>query len=198
MWENIDEYGNIISLGNYNKDARNGKWQFFYRNGKIEQEGNYVSGKEHGLWKWYFLNGQERKIENYHYGSLEGNYQENDSLGNVTVKGFFAENQEEGEWEVRLGNVIWKGIYNFGDLNGMVESFYQNGNRYFEGSFVSGFQEGRHKYYYENGELREEEIWDMGERIGTWRKYDFLGNQIISITYRNGEEYLINGVKVRY
>lgn len=197
-WETYAESGNIDSRGSFINDFKTGKWIFLYHNGSIEQQGNYVNGKEHGEWKWFFPNGKLRKVENYRYGVREGSYMEFDSLENVIVKGFFADNMEEGEWEVRLGDIIWKGIYNFGELSGEIVSAYKNGNLFFKGSFINGNPEGRHKYYYENGEMKEEQIWDMGERIGTWRKFNYLGEPIISITYRNGEEYLINGVKVRY
>ena len=67
---------------------------------------------------------------------------------------------------------------------------------HFEGEFSQGMAQGKHKYYYPNGELKEERYYEMGIREKNWKKYDLEGNLEMTITYRNDTEYRINGIKV--
>jgi len=198
FWIAYFENGTIKSKGNYSNGIKNGAWNFFYPNGNLEQEGVYQNGKEHGKWNWFYNNGQLKKVENYYYGILEGDYFEYDSLGNTIVKGYFSESKEDGEWEVRIGDIVWKGFYIFGELSGKINSYYTDGSKYFEGEFLNGYQVGKHRYYYPNGILKEEQIWESGVPSGTWKKYNTDGTQAITITYRNGKEYLINGIRLKY
>jgi antitoxin component YwqK of YwqJK toxin-antitoxin module len=36
----------------------------------------------------------------------------------------------------------------------------------------------------------------MGKKTGEWRKFDKDGNQVITITYKNGKEIKYDGIKV--
>ena len=49
-------------------------------------------------------------------------------------------------------------------------------NLKFKGNFVQGNPDGEHRYYYENGKLREEQHFEMGIRQKTWKKFDEEGN----------------------
>ena len=198
-WNLLFPTGSLKAEGFYSNGLKNSLWKFYYTNGKLEQLGVYNNGREHGEWNWYFQNGAIRKTENYYYGVKEGNYFEYDSLGNTLVKGYFTENMEDGEWEVKIGDIVWKGFYIFGELSGKVISYFtNNGNKFFEGEFLNGYQVGKHRYYYEDGTLKEEQIWESGVPAGTWKKFASDGTVSITITYREGKEYLINGIRLKY
>ncbi|MCK4343748.1 MAG: hypothetical protein KAX05_00560, partial [Bacteroidales bacterium] len=57
--------------------------------------------------------------------------------------------------------------------------------------------DGKHKTFWENGNLKEEQFYSMGIRERTWKKYNQEGNLIMTITFRNDVEYRINGIKVK-
>jgi len=50
--------------------------------------------------------------------------------------------------------------------------------------------------YFENGRTKEDRYYRNGFRTKTWKKYDELGEVILTITYRDDVETSINGVPV--
>jgi len=61
---------------------------------------------------------------------------------------------------------------------------------------VQGNPEGQHFYYFDTGRLKEEQFYRMGLRQRTWKKYDEVGNVILTITYKDDTEVSINGVRI--
>ncbi len=186
----------IKSKGQYLNNKRVGNWIFYYNNGKTEQEGSYKNGKLHGLWKWYYPNGKLLREEEYIDGNEDGLYIEYDSTGNVITKGKYIEDMKEGEWFYHVGDHIEIGKYVNGLKDGIWMYYFNNGDVQFKGKFIRGLPDGKHKYYYENREVKEEQIYSAGIMIKTWKYYDIGGNLILSVNYKNGNEYKINGIKI--
>ena len=76
--------------------------------------------------------------------------------------------------------------------------FYDDGTLLFDGNYVQGQPDGKHKYFYPDGSLKEEQYYSSGVRDKHWKKYDTEGNLIVTISYENGKESRINGVKVDF
>ena len=73
---------------------------------------------------------------------------------------------------------------------------YKNENNKFSGNYRQGLAEGKHKYYYENGVLKEERYYERGLKQKNWKKYDTEGNIVLTINYKDDIEKRINGIKV--
>jgi len=93
--------------------------------------------------------------------------------------------------------MLFQGLeYLLGLRNGEWKSYYPDGKLRFKGSYRQGNPEGHHVLYYENGRTREDRYYRNGFRSRTWKKYDELGEVILTITYRDDVEISINGVPV--
>jgi antitoxin component YwqK of YwqJK toxin-antitoxin module len=195
-WKFYYPGGQVRLEGSYKNDKRTGPWKFYYPDGKLEQTGNYLNGLEDGLWTWYFHNGNIRREEYYLRGKEDGSSTEYDENGTLIAKGEFIEGQEEGEWYYLSGDQIEKGSYKGGLKDGIWRQFYADNTLKFEGGYVQGNPDGKHKYYYENGKIREEQFYRMGLRDKNWWVFDSEGNVVISYVYNNDVLIRINGVKV--
>lgn len=195
-WKFFYPGGQVRLEGSYKNDKRTGVWKFYFPDGKLEQTGTYLNGLEDGLWTWYFHSGDIRREENYLRGKEDGSSVEYDESGNIIAKGEFIEGQEEGEWYYQSGDQIEKGSYKGGLKDGIWRQYYADNTLKFEGGFVQGNPDGKHKYYYENGKIREEQFYRMGLKDKNWWVFDTEGNVVISYVYNNDVLIRINGVKV--
>jgi antitoxin component YwqK of YwqJK toxin-antitoxin module len=195
-WLDYYRGGTVRAAGQYLNNLREGKWQFYFENGNIEQTGSYKQGKQSGLWKWFYNTGELWIEEEFYNGLLEGIYTEYDPEGNILVEGEYIEGEKEGNWTISINDFVAKGKYITGLEDGKWKYFYNDGSVMFEGNYIQGNAEGKHKYYYPDGTLKEEQFYSSGIPDKLWKKYDPEGNIIVTITYENGKEYRINGVKV--
>ena len=74
---------------------------------------------------------------------------------------------------------------------------YPSGKKAFEGKYVNGLAEGKHRYFYENGITRLEGKYKLGMKHGEWRRYDENGRLDYTIEYKNGVEIKYDGIKVK-
>ena len=84
-----------------------------------------------------------------------------------------------------------------GSAKGVWKYFFPNGKLHFEGKFVDGLPDGKHKYYFESGKIKREENYIMGVKTGNWKSYNELGELSLIVEYKNGENYKINGSKIK-
>ncbi len=195
-WKFYYSDGNIKSEGNFLENLRNGVWKYYYPDGKLEQTGSFRNGVEDGKWIWYYPDGSVRREENYYRGREDGLSEEFDNQGNLISKGEYLDGLEEGEWYYHVGDHTEKGFYKGGEKDGLWIYTYLNGITKFSGEFLQGYASGKHRYYYEDGKIMEERFYELGRKERTWRKYDTLGNIILTLSYSNDNLIKINGVKV--
>lgn len=195
-WKEFYSSGELKAEGEYLNNKRNKEWKFYFKSGKIEQSGIYKKGKPNGLWKWIYENGQTEREENFSNGKEDGQLLEYYDDGKIKTKGNYIDGAEEGEWFYHIGDHTEEGSYNAGLMEGTWKHYYENGKIRYEGNFIQGSQDGKHKYYWDNGKIKEEGIYIMGLKDGNWRKYDKDGNMNMIITFENGEEKRIDGIKV--
>lgn len=186
----------IKAKGEYLNNRRIGQWTFYFQNSNIEQEGHYKNGYLDGEWTWYYKNGNVWRIEHYLQNKEDGESVEYDSLGNVISKGNYIEGLKEGKWFYQIGDQIEKGNYANDLKDGIWEHYYLNGQLSFKGKFIRGLPDGKHKYYYKNGNLKEEQYYSAGSKEKNWKIYDIGENLIVVITYKNDQEYKINGSRI--
>lgn len=196
VWKDFYENKMLRAEGSYLNNKREGKWTFYDSSGKIEQVGFYKNGLETGRWIRYYDNGNIHIEEDYLNGKSDGYYTEYDETGKIIVDGSFLEGEQEGKWVEEINDFKAEGEYISGLRNGKWKYFYDNGTVLFEGNYIQGNAEGKHRYYYPDGSLKEEQFYTSGLRTKNWRKFDEKGELIITITYQDGKEYRINGVRI--
>jgi len=94
-------------------------------------------------------------------------------------------------------NFFEEGNYLNDQKNGPWKYHYTNGKLNFEGNFRDGEPDGKHKFYYDNGKLKKEEVYVMGIKSNTWKLYNELGELTLTIYFKNGVEYKIDGTTIK-
>jgi len=175
-----DEKGNLMDIKIYRhgillakgivdeEDRRQGYWEEYYENGDIKSK-----GKEDGMMHEYYDD------------------------GTLITEGEFIDGLKDGPWFYEMGDHTEKGSYRDGLRNGEWNYFYPNNKLSFKGSFIDGVPNGKHEFYYTNGKLQREEFYEMGVKYGTWKTYNDLNQVVFTITFKDGNEYKIDGTKLK-
>lgn len=197
-WEEYYITGELKSKGHYKDGEKIEEWEYFFVDNQLQQKGNYMEGgKPIGKWLWYYPNGQILREENYRKGLRDGMMEEFLEDGTLITKGEFIDGKKEDEWFYELGDHKEIGKYRDGERHGEWIYYYPNGKINFEGKFVDGLPDGKHKHYFENGKIKREEHYLMGTKTNTWKSYNELGEISLMVEFKNGENYKINGTKVK-
>jgi len=197
-WEEYYITGELKSKGHYKDGDKIDEWEYFFVNNQLQQKGSYMEGgKPIEKWIWYYPNGSVLREENYRKGLRDGLMEEFFEDGTLITKGEFIDGKKEDEWFYELGDHKEIGKYIDGERHGVWKYFFPNGKLHFEGKFVDGLPDGKHKYYFESGKIKREENYIMGVKTGNWKSYNELGELSLIVEYKNGENYKINGSKIK-
>ena len=195
-WKDFSSGGAPVAEGVYTNNRRTGAWKFYNSQGRLEQAGSYSNGRIDGTWRWYYPTGELLREEDYYQGRRDGSYTEFSRTGEIIAQGTYADGERNGEWKITSGDNTEEGTYLLGLRNGVWISLYPDGKTRFRGEYRQDNPDGRHVYYYDNGRIREDRYYRNGLRTKTWKKYNELGEVILTITYRDDVETSINGVRV--
>jgi antitoxin component YwqK of YwqJK toxin-antitoxin module len=169
----------------------NGPARSFYPNGSLKQEGSFYNGCFEGEVKTYDSNGRLISIENYKNGLKEGE----SSVFSFTA-GILTEQKFEylkGKLNGRRrsyssdGRLIVVENFKNGKLDGLMESYYYNGNKENTSFYKNDKLEGRRVLYYENGSPTYEENYKRGKLEGKRTGYYPDGKIYLEENYRNGK-----------
>jgi len=197
LWIYYYSNGKVKKKGGYKNNQKNGPWEFYYDNNDIEQKGSYENGKPVGVWTWWYKNKKERRKEEYIKGKINGLVLEYDTSGTTITEGNYINGIREGEWKYQYNDFQEQGIYADGMKTGEWKAFYNNGNKFFIGEYLNDIPINEHKYFFPNGKIKEIGSYQRGEKDGEWRKYNKQGVVLITTEYRNGEEYKVDGIKLK-
>ena len=102
---------------------------------------------------------------------------------------FFEDGKKDGPYETYYenGQLEYKGSYKDGELDGLFETYYENGELRSKLSYKNGEWDGPWEYYYENGNLKERVSYKDGEQEGLFEYYDKDGKSSSKKTYKDGE-----------
>lgn len=199
-WEEyyIEPEGQIKSKGKYKDSKKIDEWQYYFANNKLQQIGKYLKDeKPTGLWKWYYESGKLLREENFRKGLEDGMMHEYLEDGSIITEGEYIDGLKEGEWLYQHGDHKEIGKYRDGQKSGIWHYYYlTNNNLNFEGNFIDGVPDGKHKYYYENGKIKREEIYTMGIKKDNWKYFNELGELNLTVYYKDNKEYKIDGTKL--
>lgn len=197
-WKEYYTEGVLRAEGDYKDGAKIGKWKFFHVNKKLEQVGVYrKGGKPHGDWVWYYDNGAVKREETYFNGLEDGVIIEYSEEGEIITQGQYLEGFKDGEWVINSGDYIEKGSYIDGMMYGNWEGIYRStGKTAFKGEYIDDEPNGKHVYYHVNGRKLLEGKYEVGVKLGDWKRYDENGLLVLTIQYKDGVAYKISGKKV--
>lgn len=166
VWkESFYEYGEIKSEGEFKHEFRQGTHKFYYEESygeRIEAEGNFINGFREGIHKFYFEGDTEEK-----YGPLksEGRFIKGlregihkfynpitpdeyvGSLGGETIQAEYKKGKQVGKWK-------WIVEPEYKKDKPLEKEYHANGKLKTEGNNTTGVW----KSYFENGNLKSEEI----------------------------------------
>jgi antitoxin component YwqK of YwqJK toxin-antitoxin module len=196
-WEYYYLSGKLKKKGSYKDDLEEGNWTFLFETGETEQKGSYSNGKKNGDWVWYYPSGNVLRKENFRKGKEDGFMFELTNEGDTIIRGDYIDGQRDGYWYYHMGDHTEKGEYRNDKRFGVWVFYHLNGKKSFEGKFIDGEPDGEHLYYYENGKVKWTENYTLGTKQGTWKKYDEYGMEVLSIVYKEGEEFKIDGTKIK-
>lgn len=203
-WKEYYDSGKLRALGAYDKGKKVGEWIYYYPDGKVEQRGRFSkNGKYEGNWKWFYPDGSLKRDEAYINGALDGPTVEYDELGSVIKQGEYIEGLEDGQWILEVGEYREEGVYKAGQHNGIWKFYYlsksagNNKQLFFEGSFIDDLPNGKHVYYWANGNKKDEGTFVMGRKEGEWTKYNEDGSVFLMISYKGGIEKKYDGVNIK-
>ena len=83
------------------------------------------------------------------------------------------------------GQVLERGNYRDGKLQGDWASYYSDGTPHARGHYVAGLRDGVWREWHENGKLWLEGAYRDGKRAGPWVEYDFTGTKSFEGSYAN-------------
>jgi antitoxin component YwqK of YwqJK toxin-antitoxin module len=204
-WKDLYPDGKTKAEGDYKDGLKVGEWKFYYPDGKLEQNGKFTStGKFQGIWKWYYESGQLLREEEYDNGLKDGMHTEYAENGNVLEEGEYVNDLEDGPWFTTIGDYLERGTYRDGLKNGKWISYHfkltnekTDSILSFSGNFIEDNPDGKHIYYWDNGNIKDEGVYIMGKKEGDWTEYESDGTPFLVITYRNGIETKYDGVKIK-
>jgi len=195
-WKDLYPDKTTEAEGTYTDNRKTGIWKFYNTSGKLEQTGSFNNGRPDGLWKWYYDKGSILREEEYFQGQRDGTFAEYSAAGDIISQGQYSDGEKNSDWKFKTGNLSEEGKYILGLKDGMWKSYYPTGKLRFKGNFAQGNPDGQHLLYFEDGRPREEQYYRMGLRQKTWKKFNEDGFAIMTITYKDDVEIIINGVKI--
>ncbi|MFH0865384.1 MAG: toxin-antitoxin system YwqK family antitoxin [Bacteroidota bacterium] len=197
-WKEYHDTGELKGEGKYIASQRIDAWKYYYKNGKVEQTGTFLKNETpDGEWIWYYDNGSKLREETFINGLRNGVMTEYTDSGTIVAKGEFVDDLEEGLWYYHEGDIVMEGSYKSGGREGEWKYIYDNGNLCFSGSFLDDNPDGRHKFFWDNGKIKDEGYYIMGKKEGDWFKYDYTGTLFLITTFKNGIEIKYDGVKIK-
>ena len=156
--ENGRRVGYWIVLGNMSKEKG------YDDNAKVE-EGVYLNSRKNGIWKKFWPNGNLKSEIFYKRGRSTGAYTTYFKNGNVEEKGTMKGGFLVGDYQLFWENGKTRQIKTFNSLGateGVVELFYENGQKELVFNTVNGVEQGESTWFYENGDVKRKMAFNNG------------------------------------
>jgi antitoxin component YwqK of YwqJK toxin-antitoxin module len=179
------ENGKLIESFEINKEngKKNGVRQIFDEEGWLSLEESYKDDVLQGKRTFFYKNGKPREVENYENGILVGEVNVFYENGVLQIKKYYI--QKNGE----------------SVLEGILESYYDNGRLKEKITYVNGQLNGTFEEYHKNGKLtakgryREDGYGEPAE-VGIIEVFDSTGTLIRKLDYTFDEETQFSRGKV--
>ena len=196
VWELYYNDGSVKAIGSYENGNKVGEWKYFNIYGWLEQTGFYRSGKLDGVWKWMDESGFTIRLETYDNGIEEGQFIEYDSSNKLLLKGVYRNGLRVDSWFYHVNDHKELGSYLNGERDGNWIYQYSKKQKMFEGEYSFGSKEGIHKEWYPNGTLKSTGKFEGGVENGKWKFFTEEGVLKYTYIYRYGKLWKVDGRRV--
>jgi antitoxin component YwqK of YwqJK toxin-antitoxin module len=149
--------GSMSKINGYNSEA-------------IIEEGVYLNSRKNGLWIKYWPNGNPKSKIKYKNGRSFGDYVTFFQNGNIEEKGEMNGGLLQGGYELYWpnGKIRQEKKFNlYGNPEGGVSFYYENGQPELKFEVVDGKENGDAIWFYENGDVKKEVIYNKGLATST-------------------------------
>jgi len=184
-----------MTKGSYAQGRMSGTWQAVDEDGVLRWSGAFVDGLEEGLHEWFTeAGGPAATSGSFSRGSRCGEWLQ---LGSPETHPPCPNGAEDGPVETyhQNGQVKWTGSYAGGAIDGVWDSYHDNGQLQHRRSYASGVREGMSETYRADGSIEERGSYAGGLRDGVWESYHDNGRLRDQLSYVNGAW---NGPSERY
>jgi antitoxin component YwqK of YwqJK toxin-antitoxin module len=212
IWSWYNKEGIKTKEGGYRKGMYHGKWLFYSDSGALLEEDLYVDNRKHGKTASYFENGKKSSEVFFERDREHGPATYWFENGNKFMEGSFENGVKTGIWKTYFENgklnsetryenskefiiSLWDkdGVQLVKDGSGSIVSNYDNQQKRSEGKIRNGQNDGAWNYWFENGSVSEQGIFDKGvyTLLNSW---DDKGK--VMVTHGNGyhKTFYDNGI----
>lgn len=169
--------------------ASNGPYNEYYKEGQLFSEGAYKLGEQDGDWSFYHPNGQLAKTITYSEGRPNGPVKIYSEEGKALVERSYKLGARDGKWVTyssETGDPITEQNYEEGLAEGTWKFWFANGQLRQQQTFVQGKREGQVTEWSSTGEKRGEAEFVAGLREGKTTEWRPSGEVIVK-TYEAGK-----------
>jgi antitoxin component YwqK of YwqJK toxin-antitoxin module len=187
VYKEYYENGNLKAEGFYKncKYETNKRKIFVLGCGVSKKIDSLISGTNHGNHKTYYQNGKLQSISNFHCGLMQGNFYNYYENGNLEMQEFYFEGKlkmsqsfnEKGFVE-EINNIEYRIKKKLELETKNHKEFYENGDLKIENIIVEEENDiiEYYKEYYRNGFLKTEKTLKNNSKNGIYREYFENGN----------------------
>jgi len=150
-WMNYDENGQLIYSSNYHLGRLSGLVRSYYNNGQLMQAGLYERDLQSGEWKFYHDNGNLSAIGSYKDGENSGVWQYFNYDGSPAQILDYTNSQKFkilDAWDLKGNKIVAKG-------RGTYITYYDESNKFQEGTVFNGNKTGNWTTFYRDGKVQE-------------------------------------------
>lgn len=142
----------------------------YYSSGQVRQEQSFRRGYDHGAWITYFPNGEIDSLITYSYDYKTGVYRKGTPEGEWIITGEFMFGKRHGTWTWFNGKADPDSVltYENGELNGLWEEYYSNGQLREKCSYFAGVRQGDVIRWHTNGKVALKGRYTSGLRHDEW------------------------------
>jgi len=203
----------FVSQAEFNEGLLHGKWVITDKDGRTASEWIYKDGELSGTAKWFFPDGSPREEIDYVEGKLDGNYRMWDQDGTEIINDTYQEGRKlASKQELHpSGALKWEGMFlhetyvikkaddwwnttpvvyektGKPERHGRFTSWYENGQKKFEGLFQHEVRAGDFTWWHENTQRAVQGAFKDNERHGLWSWWHENGQKAIQGQYDNGK-----------
>lgn len=156
----------LLSLLVYSSDGRTADALMYYPNKFVASQGRYIDQKKEGKWKFFSSSTEGYLINEEIY---KGNRRNGLSIkyypdSTIAEKITYVNDSREGEWLqfYENGKQLLKSSYNADLINGIFETWFDNGKMHFSGFYKANRREGKWIIYNKDGTVRYEQNYTNG------------------------------------
>ena len=202
----------FTSKAEFDNGELNGKWTITDNQGRVASEWNYKEGNLDGTAKWMFPSGDPMEEIEYVGGLIDGTHKMWSEAGELLQDDTYQDGRKlAAKTETYAsGAPLWEGMFlhekhvmlrtddwwkavpvsyqpvGSAERHGRFTSWYENGEKKFEGLFENDVRAGEFKWWYSNTQLAAKGAYKDNERHGLWVWWHENGQKAIQGQYENG------------